>query len=205
MKKIPQDLFPLLSSYTGPKGTLSLAATGKKARETQHRLELSKKEILKALLYTTCGVLDGKVGGERWLLRFPSPHSNSVVAVIFNFHYLGVSKKGITVQLVGENIGSGKHYNYHDVAVDKNLSFNFTFPRTMKDQVYTFLHGVIYKYYDRLEKTDRYATSNFMHVYHDKHLLPKVQEECKIVKISENPVFDHMKSCLSLLMNIYYQ
>lgn len=154
------------------------------------------------MLYTICAVLDDKVGGNGWRLRFPSPRSNSVVEVIFNFHYVEIAKKAISVQLVGESIRRAKHYEYHDVAVDKNLAFHFTFPPSKKDEVYTFLHWVIYKYYDRLKK-ERYITSNFIDAYHAKHLLPKVQE-CNLVKISENPVFDHMKSCLVLLMNVYY-
>jgi hypothetical protein len=111
-----------------------------------------------------------------------------------------MTKKVISVQLVGESIGSARHYEFQDVAMDKNLAFNFKFPRTKKDEVYIFLHWVIHKYYDRLEKK-RYTFSNFIDAYHAKHLLPKVQE-CNIVKISENPVFDHMKSCL---MNVYYR
>ena len=204
MKKIPQDLFPLLSSYTGPKGTLSLAATGKNARQTQHRLELSKKEILKALLFTTCVVLNEKVGGDKWMLLFPCRESNSAVAVIFNFHNVGTNRM-IMVRIVGETLNNANHYEYHNVLTNKNLEFKFLFPRTMKDQVYTFLHWVIHKYYDRLDKTPgRVATLNFIHVYQHKHQAPKM-EECRIVKISEDPVFDHMKSCLSLLMNVYYQ
>ena len=199
MNRFPQDLLPVLHAYSGPKGALSLA-TNKKA------LEWSKKEILKSLLYTTCAVLHDKVGTNRWMLRFPSPRSNSVVGVIFNFHYFDMTKKVISVQLVGESIGGAQHYEFHNVLMDKNLAFNFTFPLTKKDEVYTFLHWVIHKYYDRLEKKREkkgYTFSSFIDVYHVKHLYPKAQE-CNIVKISENPVFDHMKSCLTLLMNVYY-
>ena len=200
--KFPQELLHSLTDYIGPRGTLSLAATDKKVRQTQQRLGLSKKEILKALLFTTCVVLNEKVRGDKWMLLFPSPESNTAVAVIFNFHNVGTNRM-IMVRIVGEILNNANHYEYHNVLTNKNLEFTFLFPRTMKDQVYTFLHWVIHKYYDRLDKTPgRVATLNFITVYQHKHQAPKM-EECRIVKISEDPVFDHMKSCLTLLMNLY--
>jgi len=196
--KFPQELLHSLSDYLGPRGTLPLAATSKKVQ----RLGLSKKEIIKALLFTTCAVLNEKVGGDKWVLRFPSPESNSAVAVVFNFHNVGTNRS-IMVRIVGETLNDANHYVYHNVITNKNLDFAFLFPRTMKDQVYTFLHWVIHKYYDRLDKTaGTIATLNFIHVYQHKHTAPTM-DECHIVKISEDPVFDHMKSCLNLLMNLY--
>ena len=199
MHRLPQDILPVLAQYHGPKGTKLMASTDRKAREIQQRLELTKKELLKSIFFTVGAVLEDKVRHNKWFFSFPSTVSKSSVTVGFGIDSMSNDEIHVTMK-GGDTNTWAKHFAFHEVNVNSHLDFSFSFPVTKKDQVYTFLHWLVTKYYDRLDKHTR-VFRQLVQVYHHKHQLPKT--ECKLINITKDPVFDDMKLCLTLLMNRY--
>jgi hypothetical protein len=87
-----------------------------------------------------------------------------------------------------------KKFLYHGVQIDNEVKFEFIFPLTMKDKVYTFINWLMRNYYHRLAVN--YGTIG---LYQNE----RQKAECSLVDISGDPVIQDMKACLHLLMNRY--
>ena len=56
--RLPDEILAKISEFTGPKGIKRLAMTNTTTLQDQRRLQLFRKELKKAILYTVCLYLD---------------------------------------------------------------------------------------------------------------------------------------------------
>jgi hypothetical protein len=200
--RLPDEILAKISKFTGPKGIKALAMTNTTTLQVQHRLQLFRKELKKAILYTICLYLDPSLEAKKHrrhsfsevALYFTNPaHPGRIVFIQLSF--------GLSQRMKLRIVGGGREPLVFEngIRTDNQLEFNYHLNiRQNKDDIFTFVHWLLGKYGDRIDM-EHNDIREFSRLYEE--IYPQYKTHCRVV--ASNPAIEDMKACIHLVMNRY--
>jgi len=206
---LPSELLPLISQFAGPAAIKNLAMTNRAALLQQHHLQLSKKELKKAILYTICLHLDPSQQAKTHRDRSDEVKLHFTRGVRYFFVTLKVSAFGSKIKPSLMFQGGGyEPLQFEDgIHPDQNLQFNFEFDvNRNRNEIYTLLHWLLDEYFpffDMTEGTQKdLAWFNYLYVKEPKKTKKTKKYSpypCALVPFNDS--IHYMQKCADLLMN----
>jgi len=204
LNRLPDEILGKISEFPGPKGIKKLVMSNTDTLHDQRLLQLFRKELKKAILYTICLYLDPSQEAKKHRrhsfsevkLYFTNPaHPGRIVFIQLSF---GLSQK-MKLRIVG---GGGREPLVFEngIQMDNQLEFNYHLHTTQnKDDLFTFVHWLLGKYGDRIDMEQYNDLGEFSRLYEEKY--PQYKTHCR--SIASNPAIEDMKACTHLVMNRY--
>jgi hypothetical protein len=152
-KKVPQQLFPDITSFAGPKATKHWMTMNRKAVKFQGKQHLASRELKKAILFTFCLLLEQKIYYYELIFSStPMAVSPQKVTLILEMERIG-SKPGFHMILKGESPPpSTQQVEKHGIHWDANLQFKYRVPLNDHEKLWWFIKWVLKTYDKKINK-----------------------------------------------------
>lgn len=206
--KVPQQLFPDITSFAGPKATKHWMIVNRQAKGKQ---QLASRELKKAILFTFCLLLEQKIFYYELIFSStPMAVSQQKVSLILRMERIG-SKPGFHMILKGESPSpSTQEVEKHGIQWDANLQFKYRVPLNDHEKLWCFIKWVLKTYHKKINKQTNIENEVLtwaMHLYQNrKGTATSCSLSNKTMASSSFPDckwLEDMKSVFALLMRRY--